>query len=579
MKLIAFFLTFSFIWKVSALAETNKICGNILAMDGKLKLNENEKVLICGSQKDSEAWNEIPLSQSKYHLRTILQNLGYSEPRFEGSSDGQLFVWLGPVTKIKSLQVSDQTGILNPKKKRQVKNDPLTSVKLNEIEAWAKIQTQSSGYACSENSVTAQVWDKTVYIDTQLNGRKKFGKLHFSQMSGLDSDVLDRYQPFQEGDWFDIRKTQIMTSRILSDGLFQSAYFVINCHDDVADIKLETSIGKSKVLRFSIGGSTEELPFADLTFKDSRLDDKASSYTASTHASPKEVSLTGSSELYFFPGWNKTFLGPRFRLAKKIENSSETNTAQAGIDIGRNWDFSNIRFNARWGPTLNYTKTIRGVGPAEVTYPTIDSSVTLNSHIYEYLYREQYEGWIFHFNYRGQNKGIGSKLDMNRYRTDLKTLWNLGGFSPPEWILAFRIESIIVDAKDINRNKNRDLLPIDDRIFLGGDENLRGFPRQSLDNNDLGYLTSLYLGFELRLIEDLPYHLQPFLLLDLARAGSSRYVLDKPVFESEGLGLRWPSPFGTLRGSLAKGSIRNKDSSTKSYLESWVLFLSFGQEF
>lgn len=575
---VSLLVFFSFLWIMTSEAKTSKVCGQIKTMDGKLKLNDNEKILICGSDDDSKAWDEIPLPQAEFHLRAVLQSLGYLNPRFE-RNNGQLYIWMGSRTKIKKLVVTDQTGVLNPAKKRNVVNEALTTPKLNEVEAWANIKTQSRGYACAENKLTAQAWDGTVIVDSELNGRKRFSSIHMAELGGLDEDVLERYQPFEEGDWYDIRETQIMTARLLGDGLFQSAYFITECSGEFAELTLETSVGKPRILRFGIGASTEELPFFDITFKNARLDDKASSYTASFHGSPREISLTGTSELYVFPGWNRTFLGPRFRIAKEIENSWETNTARAGVDIGRNWDLWNIRFNGLWGPTLNYTKTVKGVGPKDVTYPTIEGSLAATSHVYEYLIREQYEGWVFHFNYRGQNKGLGSQLDMNRYRSDLKTLWNLGNFSPPRFVLGVRIESIIVDAQDINRDQNRDLLPIEDRIFLGGDQNLRGFARQSLDNNDLGYLTSLYLGFELRLIEELPFRLQPFLLWDVARAGNSRYALDKPVFTSEGLGLRWASPFGTLRGSAARGKIWNKDETTTEYAEDWVLFLSFGQEF
>jgi translocation and assembly module TamA len=123
------------------------------------------------------------------------------------------------------------------------------------------------------------------------------------------------------------------------------------------------------------------------------------------------------------------------------------------------------------------------------------------------------------------------------------------------------------------------LVPIEDRIYLGGDDSLRGFRRQSINNNGLGFLTSIYIGFELRLIEELPYHLQPFLLWDGARVGNRRYTVDLPLFTSEGIGLRWASPFGTLRGSAARGHVFDSDASTAGFTESWVYFFSFGQEF
>ncbi len=569
---------FSSLSCLAAQAKASKICGPIQAMDGSLKLNDNEKILVCGSNKESEGWDEVPLTQAEFHLRTVLQNLGYLEPRFERSGS-QLLVWLGIRNKIVALIATDQTGILDPRKKRKAVGEALTTAKLNEIEDWANIQSQSRGYACAKNSLIAQAWDGRVVIKSELNGRKKMGPVQMTHMAGLDSEVLERYQPFEEGDWFDIRKTQIMTARMLGDGLFQSAYFIIRCEDDIATLRLETSVGKPRILRFGVGASTEEFPFFDLTFKNARLDDKASSYTIGLHASPIEISLTGTSELYVFPGWNRTFLGPRFRIAKLIESAYETNTALVGVDIGRNWDLWNARFNGRWGPTLNYAKTIRGFGPEDVTYPTIEGSLAITSHIYEYLVREQYEGWIFHVHYRGQNKGLGSQLDLNRYRFDLKNLWNIGNLSPPKYVLGARLEGTVVDANDVDRDRNRNLIPTEDRIFMGGDQNLRGFSRQSLNNQDLGYLTSLYLGLELRLIEELPFRLQPFLLWDLARLGNRRYVLDNPVFSSEGIGLRWASPFGTLRGSLAQGRIWNQDQTTRAYNEDLVLFLSFGQEF
>ncbi len=568
----------SIVYSLPALAKPSKVCGRVYTMDEKLKLNRNEKVLICGSGEESEGWDHVPLTQAEFHLKAVLQNLGYLEPRFE-RNNSQLQVWLGKRNKIKVLNVSDKTGILDPSRKRKVVKEALTSAKLNEIEDWANIVTQSKGYACAESSLTAQAWDGTVYVESQLGGRKEFGPVRMTDMAGLDSDVLDRYQPFTENEWYDIRKTQIMTSRLLGDGLFQSAYFVTRCDDRTAGLTLETSVGKPKILRFGIGASTEEFPFVDLTFKNARLDDKASSYTLSLHLSPIEVSLTGSSEIYIFPGWNRSFLGPRFRLAKEIESAHETNSARAGVDIGRNWDLWEARFNGRWGPTVNYTKTVRGVGPGDVTYPSIDASLAITSHAYEYLIREQYEGWIFHLFYRGQNKGLGSQLDLNRYQADFKHLWNIGGFAPPLFVLGARLETTIVDAQNVNGIKNRDLIPAEDRIYMGGDQNLRGFPRRSVDNLDLGYLTSVYLGLELRLIEELPYRLQPFLLYDLARLGNRRYALDKPVFSSEGIGLRWASPFGTLRGSFAKGNVWNEDETTQPYEEDYVLFLSFGQEF
>ncbi len=572
------FLLMPFFFFFDAHAWDKKICPNIVLKEGKIKLNSNEKVLICGSDKDYESWKNIPLTQSEFHLKSILQNLGYQNPRFE--REGLiLHVWSGPQDKIKSLVVNGADRVLRPEKKRKIVGFPLTPEKLNEVDSWSNFGVRSLGYACPALKVEAHAWDGTVLEVVELNGKKNFNDVDYGDLDGLSSDIMDRYQPFSKNDNYDIRKPQLMASRMMADGLFQSVFFVTDCQGNFADLQLKAAVGKAKIIRFGIGASTEELPFTDITFKNARLDNKASSFTAALHASPRLVSLTLGSELYWFPGWQRSFLGPRFRLAQQTENSFQTKTAKVGIDLGRYWDEWNTRFSAKWGPTINYVNTVRGVGPDNATYTTIEGSMVLMEHLYETSLRDQFEGWTASVFYRGQKKGIGSNIDANRYEVNFKQLWNLGGFAPPLFVLGTRIEGTTVDADELEAGQSQNLLPVEERIYLGGDQNLRGFPRLSINNEGLGFLSALYLGFELRLIEELPYHLQPFLLLDLARTGGRRYTLDSPNFSSYGAGLRWASPFGTLRFSAAHGQVDKVNTTATTYPEQWIYFLSFGQEF
>lgn len=562
-------------------AKENKICDHITIMDGKLKLNDNERVLVCGSADGGEGWRTIPIPQATLHLKSILQNQAYLKPRFERAGES-LKVWLGSKTKVSNLRVEGADGVLHAEKKRKIVDFPLEPAKLNEVDAWANSELRRQGYACSKIAIEAHEWDSEVVVKVNLDTQKKVGQIEVGNLDGLHPEVMNRYRPFGEGEIYDIRKTQIMTSRLLGDGLFQSAYFNAKCRGDLVDLKLETSVGKPKIFRFGVGASTEELPFVDGSFKNARLDNDASSFTAVLHASPRKYSFTLGSELYWIPGSTRSFFGPRFEMARRSESAYEINTVTGGADIGRNWDAHSIRYAGRWGPTLNYSKRVSGVGPEETFYPTIDASFSAFSHVYESSIRDQYEGWTAEFFYRGQTKGLGSKVDVNRYRVDFKSLWNVGAFSPPLFIIGTRIEAIAVDTDEIT-GQNRDLLPVEDRIYLGGDQNLRGFARQSINNErngvKLGYLTSLYFGFELRLIEQLPYRIQPFLLFDAAQVGDQRFTLERPIFASEGLGLRWASPFGTLRGSIARGHVIDGDATTAGVASSWVIFGSFGQEF
>lgn len=553
-------------------------CPHIHVVDGELELNENERVLICGSRDGGEGWNTIPIQQAVIHLRTILQNQGYLTPTFKTTADS-LELRRGEQTEIKSLRIFGADEVLRAYKKRKVIGYPLEPGKLNEVEAWAYAALRGDGFACAQVKLEAHEWNGEIQVKADLSTRKTIGNLETSGLDGLNPTILNRYRPFETGDQYDIRKTQLLVSRLLQDGLFQSAYIVVRCEGDLANLKLETSVGKSKIFRFGVGASTEKFPFLDLTFRNARLDNEASSFTTRLQLSKPEQIFDFASELYWVPGSTRTFLGPRFEISRKDEPSFETNTGSAGADFGRHFDWWDTRFVVRGGPTLNYTKTVRGAGPDNIFYPTLEGIVTMTNHHYEASIRDQYEGWNAQFAYRGQNKGIGSKVDVNRYRLDFKSLWNIGALSPPLLVIGTRIEAIVVDADEIRETLNRDLVPVEDRIYLGGDENLRGFNRKSINNNNLGFLTSLYLGLELRLIEQLPYRLQPFLLWDAARVGNRRYTVDPPVYTSEGLGIRWASPFGTLRGSAARGRVLDGDTSTSGFVDQWVYFFSFGQEF
>ncbi len=366
----------------------------------------------------------------------------------------------------------------------------------------------------------------------------------------LDEDVLARYQAFEIGDPYDVRANELTIARLLSDGLIQAAYFTTSCRGDQVDLHLRADIGRPRLFRFGVGASTEEFPFFDLWFKNAKLDDKASSLTGILHASPLKQSLEVGTELFVLPWTKRSFLGPRFLVQRKSEKFVEELSGKLGVDVGRNWDMWGTRFRGRVGPTLNYVDTVDGKGPKKVSFFSWEASMFLMDSLYEVGQRNQFEGWTASFNYDGQRKGAGSYVNVDRYDVNFKQLWNIGSFAPPFLVLGSRFAASTVNNSSDVKDPLSDKLPSDYRVFLGGDEDLRGFSRKVINNSDFGYLTSMYAGFELRVIDELPYKLEPFALFDVAKVGEGRYTLDDPLFTSWGLGLRWPSPFGTLRALL-----------------------------
>lgn len=556
------------------------LCDHIHMEEGHLDLDANERILICGKGGKVEAWNSVPIPQAEYQVKVLLQNEGYLNPHFERRQD-DLYVWSGPRELTRELKINGAIGLLKAGKKREIVGEPMTPEKLDEVKRWAETQVQEHGYACPTIAVHGQAWDHTMVVDVDTGPRSRIAGIDYSGLGSLDTESLARHQAMQPGDWFDVRETQLTAGRMLNDALFQTAYFTNDCRGDLVDLHLMTAVGKPRILRFGVGASTEEFPFTQIWFKNARLDNRASSFTTTLYASPKRQSLDAGAEYYRVPWSKRSYLGPRFLVSRQKESTYEVNRAQVGGDLGRLWDIWKLRMQARFGPTLNYVNTVRGVGPQNLSFLSWEGSFLSTSRDYELFTRDQYDGWQGGFEYRGQRKGIGSPVNVDRYEVNLKNLWNVGHLFPPLFVLGARAQGVAVNASatDISKGKENELLPIDYRLFYGGDDNLRGFNRQALNNHELGYLSALYFGLELRLIEELPYHFEPFLLLDTAKLGDRRFTLDRSIFISEGAGVRWPSPFGTLRGSIAKGRILNQQAALPVYPQEWVTFVSFGKEF
>jgi hypothetical protein len=556
-----------------------QLCDTVRIQDGRIRLNVNEKILVCGSPKGSPAWRSIPLTQAEYQLKVFFQRDGYFSPSFETHGD-VLKVWKGPRTDVADLKVEeDGSKVLKANRVRKVEGYPLTSDMLDQVGKWANFELRSHGYACPKIDTRAEVWKRELIVHANPGPKGVIRRIEWEGHTGLDPSVLKRYAAIEPGQVYDVRKTQITTNRLFADGLFELAVTQADCVNDQVDLIVKTSVGKPRLLQFGFGASTEEFPFVDVAFRNSRLDNRASSFFMTLHGSPRLQIFNAGSELFVFPVMPRVFWGPRFKAARTVESDYEELSAKLGADLGRYWD----RFDSRWllrgGPTLNYIDTVTGLGPSETHFLSWEAALAAANHEYELFVREQYSGWTGKFEYRGQRDDIGANLNVDRYDGTLKVLWNIGAYSPPLFVLAMRFQGVAVDASPLDLRSRQDLLPLDYRIFWGGDQNLRGFSRQSLNNGGAGYLTGAYGGFELRLIEELPWRFQPFLLYDIARLGQRRWTTDQAVFSSKGFGLRWASPIGTLRGLAARGEIQNEDASTRAYPEEWVYFFSFGQEF
>ena len=84
---------------------------------------------------------------------------------------------------------------------------------------------------------------------------------------------------------------------------------------------------------------------------------------------------------------------------------------------------------------------------------------------------------------------------------------------------------------------------------------------------------------ELRLADVLPRNVEPLVFVDAAQAGRKSAELERTIYWSPGFGVRWGSPVGALRATLAYGMAARRERETLEPKPEWQFFFSWGQEF
>jgi translocation and assembly module TamA len=266
---------------------------------------------------------------------------------------------------------------------------------------------------------------------------------------------------------------------------------------------------------------------------------------------------------------------PRLSYVRLNEAQYESVQSEFALLPGLSRDNKSGRAELSAGPALEYVHTIRGLGPGRYNYAAFVTQLELRDHLFEYYAGDPRTGWRVTFKSQSRVKGVYSSITAHRLSVQGEHIWN----EPPSLILATRYlgQTTLVRNRLMSGGQQ---LPLDLRFFMGGDANLRGARRNDLPGDSEGLLTTAYDGVELRMGDVFPHGLQPLIFLDAAMAGRRPSHLDPNVYFSPGFGLRWRSPVGSLRATLARGIVWLRDPSAEVLLRpDWRFFLSLGTEF
>lgn len=575
MRFFGFLLLFSTFLTLPTLAETTSLCGIRIEGYEKIEFSSTERDWLCGSAK-SPAWQNMPNSQRTLFLKGFLQSRGYHQSTFTSTADS-LNVELGPRSTLQTLEVHNAPAEWNWRKRRYIKDRPFTPATLDEITNWARRRLQEHGYPCPQIDAQALVLEEKFNLTVEPGPAYRFGAITTVGEEDLNPAILDRYSAFFPGAPFDIRLLEITSNRVLQEDLYLSTYYDITCTaQGEVEIVRRMIPAKPRLLTFGLGFDSEGGALFRSMLKQARLNETADNLEASLFASLLEQTLTGKHRHYFSSDLtSRLHLLTTAMIKRESESSYEAMTYQLGTSLALGWEALPYSGVAQVGPLIERTDVMRGPEPYQIDALRIAGEINLTSHLYEYFLTNPQDGWSVTLNASSQVQGALSDDNIHRLTLRHQIIWNLNEWDPPFLVLGWRgwVGTFILPDGE---NDSPDI-PVTQRFFLGGDADLRGFARKQLPASDNGFLTVLYQGLELRANDILPYNLQPLIFLDAAKAGILATELDSALYYSPGVGLRWGSPIGTIRGTVGRGFVVDRDSS--SINPGYQFFVSFGKEF
>lgn len=532
-----------------------------------------ERPFLCGDP-ETPAWREIPPAQVRFHLSTFLEGRGYFRPGFEERGDG-LIARPGPRTRVSGFRVEGAPPELDWRRRRRVKNRVLSPKFLNDIEGWVRHEAKSRGYPCPVAKGRANVETGEIVVDLAPGPRQRIESVQVEEIPGMDARVLRRFDAFRTGAWYNEDYLLLSSDRAEDSGLVQNTYFEADCGADGAVLRQKTFAGKPRLLRVGVGADTEEYAIVKASWKHTRLGRNASNFEVAAYASYKRQQLDLTSELYLFAPESRWHLLPTLSFAHERESDFHFISGSAKLLAATSWDRqdSGLRFAA--GPDLNYVDTFRGAQPGLTRFLSLEYEVEWMSHYYEWFRNDPRTGFYLRATGNFANKNLLSELTAQRFRIDGQYLYNFKNLDPP-WLI-FGVRGALMGTFVDRTPQNLAKLPPNYKFYLGGSADLRGFGRKELPDPD-GALSAAFASFELRFANWIPYGVQPFLFFDAGIMGDQAFRFQLPFYYSPGFGIRYDSPIGVFRTTLARGFKAGGDDGNPDNTH-FQFFISYGEEF
>jgi translocation and assembly module TamA len=557
--------------------KTSYLCPDLL-VKGEISpsFTDMEKRLTCGEGKDNDstdsAWESIPFNQAKYSMTNFLQDRGYHHPVY--GHEGKLkWVIVGHRTRIKSLTLDGVADVIDLKRKRKVIGEVLTPSILHAMENWVSERLQAVGYGCPVVTSLANADTGEVVIRVDPGVPQNLIAVTEDPIPNLMPGTFSRYYALHLDEPFNGDFVSVTQSRISSQSLVDSNHFAFKC--DKLGVTAHHIIvpGAPRLITFGAGIDTEGVVRLRVSWRNVRVGDTGSLVDLTALGSFRKQTLTPSVNWYFLPYPSRKYLLTSIELMHDYEPQFHVITLTGEAGYATSYDTNVIGGDFFIGPKVNLTRDIsQPSAPYTAQFLFLEARFSLRSHEFEYFASNPNSGYNLTFITDLSHPALFSVAPAQRFNFNGEYLWNLKNYDPPLVVFAVRggFGALVASDKAIASSQ----IPRSFYQYLGGSTDLRGFSLKALPRyHDLtGARTSVFAGFEARLANTLPYNIDPFAFFDIGALGMAAFQFDSPIYTSPGLGIRWKSPIGVLRVTLAYGFAGTPDDHFQP-------FFSFGEEF
>ena len=545
----------------------------------ELNLTEMEHRLVCGDDPkmgaQGAAWSQVPPSQARLQLKSFLQARGFNRPQFQ-IENGILNVVVGTPTVVTEIILHDAPPEIHIEQKRGVIGARLTPAVLNDLEQWLDQRLRFYGYGCPTLLSRANADTGLIEVDIHSGPQQLISAIDVNDELGLVHGTLRRYDAFRLNERFSERDVEITNSRILNLDVVQNNHFTVTCPEDGIHVHQVIHGGPPRTFSLGFGLNTETVATTQITWRHSRLDNHASIAEATAKADFRVQSLSSDIYWYFNSDVPRQYIKPIILVSHDTEPTAETNVFSIGTYFGTTADWSELSWMGEAGPVIEFDNTVVGPGPNASRNLLIKMQTQFQSHNFEYYSGNPKTGYRTALNVTLSDRTQFSQVSAQRFSLVSEHLYNYKSYDPALLILGLRfgLSTTITDLSLTDLT-----LPVPFRNYLGGSTDVRGYGRQELPLSGNGALTTGFSCFEARFASLLPAHLQPLVFYDVGFTSDLPMTFTLPILTAPGIGLRWDSPIGIFRGTLAHGYAYSGSAPTDPALSHWQGYLLYGEEF